>query len=330
VKHRKIQLGIFIVLVIASLAILGYMKFFNGNLVYFTTGLDDNTVFKVADKTATKVETEVLISDAKNQYEDFFGENVWSQNIDGISFEDYAKNQIKSKLIRIKCMNVLADERGVVLDRTESANVDKAAKEYMAALTSDEISSLGVSESDISHMFTEFAIAQRLFNDMTSQVAVEVSADQARVITIQYICADSSTSIDSAKARIAAGDSFFFVARETNSDGQYEYELKRGEMDPVFEDTAFNLKTGETSNMIQAGEKYYLIKCISDNNKTKTDSNKNSIVSEKKLKAFNDTFESYEASLYVEFNENRWGKYKLSEATKSSANFENIFDSYFK
>jgi len=330
VKHRKKQLGILILLVIASLAILAYMKFFNGSLVYFTTGLDDNTIFKVADKTATKVETEVLISDAKNQYEDFFGKDVWSQNIDNISFEDYAKDQIKSKLIRIKCMNVLAKERGVVLDRTEEANVETATKEYMAALTSDEISSLGVTESNVAHMFTEFAIAQRLFNDMTSQVAIEVSADQARVITIQYICADSSANIDAAKARIAGGDSFFYVARETNSDGQYEYELKRGEMDIAFEDAAFNLKTGETSNIIQCGEKYYIIKCISDNNKTKTESNKNSIISDKKLKAFNDIFENYEASLYVEFNHNLWAKCKMPEATKASANFENIFDSYFK
>ena len=329
-KHRKIQLVIFVLLLLSSLAVLAYMKFFNGDFLYFTAGLDNNTIFKVADKTATNVETEVLISDAKNQYEDFFGEDVWNQNIDGISFEDYAKNQIKSKLIRIKCMNVLADERGVVLDRTEVANVDKATKEYMAALTDDEISSLGVNESNISHMFTEFAIAQRLFNDMTSEVAVEVSADQARVITIQYICADSSTNIENAKARIAAGDSFFYVARETNSDGQYEYELKRGEMDTAFEDAAFNLKTGETSNVIQCGEKFYLIKCISDNNKTKTESNKNSIISDKKLNAFNNIFESYEASLYVEFNDNIWSKYKLSESMKSSANFESVFDSYFK
>jgi len=330
VKHRKLQLGIFALLVIISLAVLAYMKFYNGSLVYFTTGLNDNTIFKVADQTATKVEADVLISDAKNQYENFFGEDVWNQNIDGISFEDYAKNQIRSKLIRIKCMNVLAQERGVVLDRTETDNVEKATKEYMTALTSDEISSFAINESDISHMFTEFAIAQRLFNDMTSQVAVEVSADQARVITVQYICADSSTNIDIAKARITAGDSFFYVARETNSDGQYEYELKRGEMDTVFEDKAFNLKTGETSDIIQCGEKYYIIKCISDNNKTKTESNKNSIMSEKKLNAFNDIFESYEASLYVEFNENIWAKYKLSESIKSTANFENIFDSYFK
>lgn len=37
-----------------------------------------------------------------------------------------------------------ADERGVVLDRTETANVEKAAKEYMAGLTDEQKSKLGV------------------------------------------------------------------------------------------------------------------------------------------------------------------------------------------
>lgn len=329
-KHRKIQLTVFISLVVIMLAIFAYMKFFNGNFIYFTMGLDDNTVFKVTDKTATKVETEVLFSDAKTQYEDFFGEDVWNQDIDGVSFQDYAKNQIKAKLIRIKCMNILADKRGVVLDRTETDNVEKAAKEYMAGLTNEQVSSLGVTENDMTQMFTEFAKAQRLYNDMTGQVAVEISADQARVITIQYICANSSDDINNAKARLDKGENFLSIARETNSEGQYEYELKRGEMETVFEDTAFNLKTGETSNIIQSGEKYYIIKCISDNEKTKTEANKNTIISNQKLDSFNKTFESYEASLYVEFNDKLWEKCKVSEATTPSVNFENIFNSYFK
>lgn len=329
-KHRKIQLTVLLSLIIVVFAILAYMKFFNGNLIYFTTGLGDKTVFKVKEKTATKVETEVLFSDAKNQYENFFGEDVWNQSIDGISFQDYAKNQIKSKLIRIKCMNELADERGVVLDRTETANVEKAAKEYMAGLTSEQISSTGVTENDMIQMYTEFARAQRLYNDMTSQVTEEISADQARVITIQYITANSMDDINNAKARLDKGDNFISVAREMNGEGQYEYELKRGEMDTTFENAAYNLKTGETSSIIQCGDKYYIIKCMSDNEKIKTEANKNTILSNQKLNAFNKTFESYEASLYVDFNNNLWKKCKVSDAVKPSVNFENIFNSYFK
>lgn len=306
------------------------MKYFNGTIVYLTTGFKKDVVFQVQDKSASKLETQVLFSDARKQYEEFFGEGVWNQSIDNVSFEEYAKNQIKSKLIRIKCMNLLAKERGVVLDKTETANVEKAAKEYIAGQNSDQIAQFGITETDIITMYTEFAIAQRLFNDMTSQVAVEVSADQARVINIQYICSNSLTDINNAKTRVDAGDNFFYVAREINSDGQYEYELKRGEMDKVFEDTAFELKTGQTSNVIQCGDKYYIIKCISDNNKTKTEANRNTIISEQKLNAFNHNFESYEASLFVNFNHKLWDSMKIVDSVKTSVGFEDIFNNYFK
>lgn len=328
-KHRKRQFGIILVVAAACLAVFAYMHFLNGSIVYLTTGFDENTIFTVKDKTAMKVEAEVLFSDSKNQYEDFFGENVWTQTIDDITFEEYAKNQIKSKLIRIKCMNVLADERGVVLDRTETANVEKAVKEYMAGLDSDQISKMGVTESNLMQMFTEFAIAKRLFNDMTSQVNTEVSADEARVITIQYVYATSEADINAAKARIDKGESLFYVAREINPDHEYEFELKRGEMDLAFEDAAFNLKTGESSGIINCGDKYYIIKCISDNDKTKTDANKSEIIENQKLDAFNQIFEGYEASLYVHFNDKLWGNCKISEGVKSSVIFEDIFNSYF-
>lgn len=329
-KHRKRQLKIMLAVVAFAIAIVVYMKFFNGNLIYLTTGTNSSTLFKIEDKTATKTEAEVLFSDAKKQYEEFLGTDVWSQNIDGISFEEYAKNQIKSKLIRIKCMNILAKERGVVLDRTETADVEKAAKEYMAGLTSEQISSMGVTENEMVTMYTEFAIAKRLFADMTSQVATEVSSDKARVITVQYICAGSDTDINAAKAKLDAGNSFFGVAHEYNAEGEYEYELKRGEMDTTFEDAAFNLKAGETSQILHCNEKYYIIKCISDNEKTKTEANKNDIIEKQKLSEFNKVFESYEASRYVDFNQSLWEKCKLSSANKTSVNFEDIFNNYFK
>ena len=47
-------------------------------------------------------------------------------------------------------------------------------------------------------MFTEFAIAQKLYDDLTSSMDIEVSADEARVIDIQYIVSDSEEDINKA------------------------------------------------------------------------------------------------------------------------------------
>ena len=55
------------------------------------------------------------MSDVKKEYEEMFGSNIWREKIGDADFESYIKDQIKSKLMRVKAMNVKAKERGVVL-----------------------------------------------------------------------------------------------------------------------------------------------------------------------------------------------------------------------
>ena len=123
-------------------------------------------------------------------------------------------------------------------------------------------------------MFTEFAIAQKLYNDQTSLMDIEISADDSRVINIQYIVTDSKDEIEKAYAELKEGNSFFAIAKKYNSDGEYEYELRRGEMDSKFEEAAYALSTGEMSSIVEAEGKYYIIRCTSDNDKAKTEVNK--------------------------------------------------------
>ena len=330
VKHRRRNMMIVTAIVAVIALVLVYMKFFNGSFLYLSTGLGSQTVLKVSGQKATKTEMEVLFADARNQYEDLFGEDVWSQTVDGVSFEDYAKNQIKSKLTRVACMNAMADKRGIVLGREDKANATKAAKEYYDGLTQEQISKMGVTVDSLEQRFLSFAVAQEVYDDVTSQSTTEISADQARVISIQYICADTQEAIDQARERLDAGEQFFNVAREYNGDDGYEAECKRGEMEASFEEAAFNLKSAEVSKTISSNGKFYIIKCISDNDKTKTEANKASIQETQKLSAFNEIFEPYEAGLYVEFNNGLWKKHHVSGATQTSVNFEDIFNSYFQ
>lgn len=331
VKHRRKRLPVLIILFVIAAVIVMYIKFFNGKFVYFTKGLGNSIALEVKDNQASKMEVDILSADVKKQYEAIFGENIWNKNIDETTFEEHAKEQIKSKLTRVNCMLVLAKERGVVLDRTQTANVDKAAEEYVSGLTSEQISLMDITPDKVKKMFESFAIAQRLYDDISVQNTVEVSADQARVIRIQYIVSDSQTQINEAVSKLNSGESFSNVAIEINGkDTQYECELKRNEMDKAFEDTAYNLKSGEVSEVINCQDKYYIIKCVSDNEKAKTEANKNAIIESQRLDSFNKMFESYEASLYVYYNDDIWKNLSVSKAASTSVSFEDIFNSYFK
>lgn len=327
-KHKRllsVSIILFIVLLVA-----GYMKFFNGTLIYLSTGLKNTELFKVNDNVTYTFEANLLMSDARAQYEKVFGSDVWSQEIDGKTFEEYVKDQIRTKLIRVRCMNEMAAEKGAVLSRDEKDAVSRAVDEYIAGLTPEQIEELGVTKDNLKEMFTDFAIAQRLYNDMTSVMDIEVSADDARVIDIQYISSDSRSDLESAKAELAAGNSFYTVVNKYNAGGSYEYELKRGEMNEAFENAAFNLKSGETSEIIEADGKFYIIKCTSDNDKVKTEVNKTTILAKKQLEQFNSTFEKYEADIYVEWNDRQWKKMSVSANDVYAVSFEEVFQANLK
>ena len=104
-KKRIIGLVIFAV---AVALIAGYIKFFNGTFLYISTGLKDDVVLKAGNSKAYTWEADILLSDAKKEYENVFGSGVWSQSMEGVNMDDYVKEQVRSKLIRVKCMNLSA------------------------------------------------------------------------------------------------------------------------------------------------------------------------------------------------------------------------------
>ena len=86
-------------------------------------------------------------------------------------------------------------------------------------------------------------------------------------------------------------------------------------------------KECQTSGIVEADGRFYIIRCTSDNDKAKTEVNKSSILEKKKLEAFNDKFEQYESSKYVEINKDEWNKLKVSSAPSFNVRFEDLFNS---
>lgn len=328
-KKKRNFVPVIIFLVIAVVCVI-YMRFFNGHLIYLSSGLKNSQVCKVDNVVTDTMQADILISDMKTEYEDLFGDDVWNKTFDGISFDEYVKDKVRSKLIRVRCMNLMAKDKGVALSREQKEKINQAVDDFMAKVDDTQKKNYGITRDKVAVMFTEFATAQTLYDDVTSTLNCEVSADDARVIKIQYICTDSQDDIKSAMTELNSGESFYVVSKKYNTTDTNEYELKRGEMNQDFETIAFNLKSGETSDIVRVGEQYYIIKCTSDNQKAKTESNKASLLSQKQLEGFNQTFESYEASKYVEFNDSMWKHKKVAKEQNLSVSFEEIFNQYFK
>lgn len=325
-KAIRIIIGIF---AIAFIALIIFLKTVVGDKsIYISTGFEKDVMIKVDQTQTTKLEVLMHLTDMINEYEELFGESIWTETMDGMTFDDYVINQVKSKLTRVKCMNQEALRRGIVLSNQEEQNVGKAAAEYMDGLDKSIIKKYDVTEEKVMEVFRSQVMADKLFDDLTYSVDTEISEDEARVITIQYIKCDTLESANLVKNRLDAGESFATLIKENNA-YEYIYELRRGEMVENFEEAAFDLITGEISDVVETESGYYIIMCVNEYDKVKTAENKEKMIQNNKLEVFNKKFDSYEAELYAEYNEELWEKLTTEESLTINVSFREIYAKYF-
>lgn len=92
-KQRKKKLIAAVIVAFVSLLIFGYIKFFNGTFIYISTGFGKDGLLKTGNKKASVMEADILLSDAKSEYEDLFGTDIWNQSVGDVKFDEYVKNR---------------------------------------------------------------------------------------------------------------------------------------------------------------------------------------------------------------------------------------------
>lgn len=327
--RRKRNRRAMIIGAIAIAVVLIFALVFNGFLINLSFGLFGKDLVKVGNETLTTADAYVLLYDVKCEYEDVFGENVWNTKIGNMSANDYAKQQLMVKMQRLAAIANVAQKRGIVLTRDARNNVSKAATEYLNGVDKAIEDNLGISHEQMENLFSLFALAKQVYGDITDDLKVEVSADAARVITIQYVVTESEEDAKAALNRISDGEAFAVMIKDYGGSVDGSTVVKRGEMDKAFEDVAFELKAGEVSKIVNVGDKYYIIKCVSDNEKTLSDTNKVALINEKKLAEFNKIVEAYEIDALIELAEGKWEKINVADTPDLRVSFNEIFSKYF-
>ena len=101
-------------------------------------------------------------------------------------------------------------------------------------------------------------------------------------------------------------------------------------MDPVLEKAAFNLGTGEISEVVETEEGYHIIKCISTFDKEETDSNKIKIVDKRKKEVFGQEYDAFVETLTRKLNEELWESIGfIHDENVVTADFWEIFNNAY-
>ncbi len=318
--------------------------------VVLTTGFDRDEVFRIDSVSCNRAELMVYLTNTQNQYENVFGQEIWEQNFDGVTLEENIKETVLARIARIKAMTLLANQQEITLDEEEIQLANEAAKEYFNSLNDREIELLDVSLDEISTMYQEYALANKVYNYIIRDINPEISDDEARTITVEHILICSYTvdvqgnrvpmSEQEREAayeravevyeRLAAGEDFVSLMELYNEDSVNTYSIRHGEMEQAFENAAFSLDSGAISEIVETSYGYEIIRCVSTFDREQTDLNKLVIVQERREEVFEAQYEAFVATLTKQLNESVWNEITfIHDEEVVTADFFAVYGDYF-
>lgn len=300
--------------------------------VVLTAGFKKNEVFKIEDVSGTLPEIMVYLVTMQNQYEALYGKEIWQTNLGDQTLADSVKETILANLAQVKAMNLLAKKYDVTLSADDLEKITLASREYYGSLNDTEIQVLGVTPEIIEQMYQEYALAHKVYRYIIKDINPEISDDEARTITVDHIFIKTyemdgtGTKIEYSEERrqeaYEKAKEILAMAREEGSDFkelvlQYSdgdkgtYSFGKGETEPAFEEAAFNLATGEISDIIETPYGFHIIKCLSTFDKEQTSANKIKIVEEKREEVFGEEYDVFAGNLTKDLNKELWNTVQL-------------------
>lgn len=314
--------------------------------VVVTGGFAEGEVFRINTLSCNRSEMNIYLTNMANAYEATFGEQIWTTSAGNTTIEDAFKETVLAKVTRIKVLNLMAKEEKITLSGDEKKSLKKAAKAYMKTLSKNEKAELGADEDLVYQMYSEYALAEKVYNSIVDEVNFEISDDDARSITVEQIFIKTyhedthgrlTDYSDAAKAeakeralaireKAVTESDFESLCALYNEEDESTHTYRRGEMPEAYENVAFALEEGEISYVITTEDGYYIVKCISTYERKATNENKEAIINEAKRKAFEEKYNEFLPNVIANINEKEWENIKIIHNAEMKT--DSFFDIY--
>ena len=312
--------------------------------VKLTTGLTRKQFAKIDGTTVSMDMAKLMLGEYKYSYEQLFDEQVWQKTVNDMTTEDYIKNMVKDNVENIIMAHNLAVSLDIEPTDDEKERIRMASEEYIETLGESD-----VSEEAVREFYQRLLVAEKGFYGITDSVDTRVSTDEARVISVQYIffstmCYDEEHNVVSISEiekqtkknlanrvhnKLQEDVDFLALAKEYSDDVRNFTQFGRGEYVKEFEEAAFNMDSGDISDVIETEYGYYIIKCINYNIESNFEEQCEKVVLARRRDIYTGQYTEYASNRTVQYNSKFWEDIDMKELSKGSGRLYEIYNKYF-
>lgn len=294
--------------------------------IILTTGFAQKEVVRVDQSVLTAQEILVYASSSAARYADVMRD---------VPVDDVILETALSLGTQIKAMCLLAANIGVALSDEDREAAAAASAAFYATLTEEDIRLLdGITQDKMRTMYEEAALADKVYAYAIRDVNPEISDDEARTITVEYIRVNKTSDgalakINEAYERIGAGEDFATLIALYNEAEEERASFGMGDGGEIPEEEAFRLSTGEISGIIETDGAYYILRCVSAFDREETRANKERIVARRRNEAFGELYDAFVETLPSTLNERAFEELAVPVLTEQAADFWEVYDTFF-
>lgn len=272
-------------------------------------------------------EVMLYLESAKREYENAYGNDVWQYALeaDGTTLGEWVKESTLEQIIYIKILCAQAKRLGIELDSEEISYVAKRTEQYMEKAEYNTLAMYGIARKDVEQVYTDTALAQKLYDSITLNVDTDVSDAEAAQkhlqslmlknyheeesgertsLTVQELIA-TLDRFDNLYKEALETDDFYSLAYANTEDKEYlDIMVGKGDLPEVLS-AAYNLKEGEAMQ-IRTDNGYYLFYCASEYDEDATIAKKEAIIAARQEEEFRSMYEDWKAESNVEINQSLW------------------------
>ncbi len=236
---------------------------------------NENLVAKVNGESITKEVFDKNFTLIKKRYDEWYGDQIWSEEIEGKTLVQIVKEQVLDKLVTEELIRQEVEKLDLEINEEDVNNIYEEVK---AQIDSDEESKAFYEENGLNEEFIKQQIRMEIYVDEYKDVVIEeeglnneekindIIKEYVVEIKASHILVNDEETANEVIEKIEAGEDFNELAKEYSEDpsaqennGDLGY-FTRGVMVTEFEEAAFALKTGEVSKPVKTDFGYHVIK----------------------------------------------------------------------